>query len=459
MQGLGDTFSFAPVPTPRLQKADGPSTGATLPAYSVVQRPYGRCSPTVPFTALSSFLTPFGVGGESSFSNFTKASNSTPLRGVGLYPRFEKLLFSPSFFYKSLYVHVPFCRKKCPYCDFYSTTREELKSLYQKAINRELSLYGFNSVPFPTVYFGGGTPSMMPPEFFESILSRIGQFSEVTVEFNPEDAGKAGELRQIGINRASLGLQSLSEKALNFLRRNHTAADGLRSLETLLNHFSNVSVDLMYGIPGQSVEDFLKDIETVTSFPIKHISIYALTIYEGTPFHRKLLKGEIWLPEEEKLEKFYYEAVSLLESKGFFQYEISNFAKKGFECKHNLSYWRVENYLGVGPSAASLIAGKYWKNVADLKKYIEIVQRGERPTAEEVKLSGKDLLEVKLLMGLRLTEGIKLGKKLEKLLKKDKILSLLEEGFLEIEEGRLRLGKKGLFVSNTVIAEVISAIE
>ncbi len=299
----------------------------------------------------------------------------------------------------------------------------------------------------------------MPPEFFESILSRIGQFSEVTVEFNPEDAGKAGELRQIGINRASLGLQSLSEKALNFLRRNHTAADGLRSLETLLNHFSNVSVDLMYGIPGQSVEDFLKDIETVTSFPIKHISIYALTIYEGTPFHRKLLKGEIWLPEEEKLEKFYYEAVSLLESKGFFQYEISNFAKKGFECKHNLSYWRVENYLGVGPSAASLIAGKYWKNVADLKKYIEIVQRGERPTAEEVKLSGKDLLEVKLLMGLRLTEGIKLGKKLEKLLKKDKILSLLEEGFLEIEEGRLRLGKKGLFVSNTVIAEVISAIE
>ncbi|MEO2083593.1 MAG: coproporphyrinogen III oxidase family protein, partial [Desulfurobacteriaceae bacterium] len=229
--------------------------------------------------------------------------------------------------------------------------------------------------------------------------------------------------------------------------------------ETLLKHFSNVSVDLMYGIPEQSVEDFLKDIETVTSFPIKHISIYALTIYEGTPFYRKLLKGEIRLPEEEKLEKFYYEAVSLLESKGFFQYEISNFAKKGFECKHNLSYWRIENYLGVGPSAASLIAGKYWKNVADLKEYIEIVQREERPTAEEVKLSGKDLLEVKLLMGLRLTEGVKLEEELEKLLKKDKILSLLEEGFLEVEEGRLRLGKKGLFVSNTVIAEVISAIE
>ena len=368
--------------------------------------------------------------------------------------------------FKSLYVHVPFCREKCRYCDFYSGSFLELKHPYRKAVIRELSIRGPELSQFPTVYFGGGTPSLMEPAFFESILSKVGQFSEVTVEFNPEDAEKEKlrELSLIGVNRISLGIQSFSEETLKTLGRRQTPEDNLKALETVCSVFSNVSVDFIYGAPGQTVESFLKDLETALSFPIKHVSLYALTVYEETPLFKELSEGKFRLPEEETVYEIYSEAISYLENRGFRQYEISNFAVPGFESKHNINYWKLENYLGLGPSAASFYVNKYWKNVSNIKEYVEKVERGELPTQEEEIFEGEELKKLKLIMGLRLTEGVNLKEigleeRFKEALEKSEIVKgLIEEGLIEIEKNSLRLGKKGLFVSNSVISQLINVL-
>ena len=368
--------------------------------------------------------------------------------------------------FNSLYVHVPFCREKCRYCDFYSGNFLELAPLYRKAVLRELALREPEFSQFPTVYFGGGTPSLMEPAFFESILSKVGQFSEVTVEFNPEDAkkGKLRELSLIGVNRISLGVQSFSEKTLKTLGRRQTPEDNLKALEAVCSVFSNVSVDFIYGAPGQTVESFLKDLETALSFPVKHISLYALTIYEETPLFKDYSEGKFRLPEEETVYEIYLEAVSYLEERGFRQYEISNFAVPGFESKHNLNYWKLENYSGLGPSAASFYVNRYWKNVSNLKAYIGKVERGELPTEEEEIFEVEELKKLKLIMGLRLVEGVNLKEigleeKFREALEKSEIIKgLLGEGLIELENGRLRLGKKGFFVSNSVISQLINTL-
>ncbi len=368
--------------------------------------------------------------------------------------------------FNSLYVHVPFCREKCRYCDFYSGNFLELVPFYRKAVLRELALREPEFSQFPTVYFGGGTPSLMEPAFFESILSKVGQFSEVTVEFNPEDAekGKLRELSLIGVNRISLGVQSFSEKILKTLGRRQKPEDNLKALEAVCSVFSNVSVDLIYGVSDQTVELFMKDLETALSFPVKHISLYALTVYEETPLFKDYLEGKFKLPEEETVYEAYSEAVSYLKKRGFRQYEISNFAVPGFESKHNVNYWKLENYLGLGSSAASFFVNRYWKNVSNLKEYIERTERGELPTEEEEIFEGEELKKLKLIMGLRLIEGVDLKEigleeKFREALEKSEIVKgLLEEGLIELENGRLRLGKNGLFVSNSVISQLINAL-
>ncbi len=364
----------------------------------------------------------------------------------------------------SLYVHVPFCRKKCIYCDFYSLEKGE-RGDYLKLILKELNLNAPQFNQFPTVYFGGGTPSLMGAPFFEGVLSRIGQFSEVSVEVNPEDATreKLKEYKEVGINRISLGIQSLNDRVLRALKRQNTAKENLKAIENSLSVFSNVSVDLIYGAPGQTLEELLKELEVITSYPIKHISLYALTLYEGTPLLEKVRKGEVKLPEEEETSEFYYNAIDFLKDRGFSQYELSNFAVKGFESRHNISYWKLKNYLGLGPSAASFLERTYRQNLKDLKAYREKVERGELPTEVEERYSKKELLELKLLMGLRLTEGIdleelKIREAFEELSKREPVNSLLEEGLLVYNRPVLRIGKKGLFTYNAVVGTLISSL-
>ncbi|WP_456342118.1 radical SAM family heme chaperone HemW [Thermovibrio sp.] len=360
--------------------------------------------------------------------------------------------------FKGLYVHVPFCRRKCPYCDFYSEATEPKEREFLKLILTELSLTSPELSQFPTVYFGGGTPSILPSSFFEAILSKVGQFSEVTVEFNPEDAatGKLKELKEAGVNRISLGIQSLSDRVLKALGRKNREKDNLKALENALSVFSNVSVDLIYGAPGQKPEEFLKDLERITTYPVKHVSLYALTVYEETPLSEMVEKGQVELPAEEEVREAYYGAVELLKSRGFTHYEISNFAIKGFESKHNLIYWRLENYLGLGPSAASFQDGVYWKNVPDYGRYRELLKRGEPPINERVEFKGRELLELKITMGMRLIEGVEAELFPKGFFERERVKGLLEEGYVELAEGRVKLGEKGLFVSNAVIGELLS---
>ena len=365
---------------------------------------------------------------------------------------------------KSLYIHVPFCREKCIYCDFYSVEGGE-KDDYLKLVLKELGLNSPQFTQFPTVYFGGGTPSLMDASFFEGILSRIGQFSEVSIEVNPEDATseKLTGYKEVGINRISLGIQSLNSKVLKTLKRRATVKENLKAIENSLKLFSNVSVDVIYGVPDQKEEELLKELETITSYPIKHISIYALTLYEGTLLLEKVKRGEVKLPKDEEVSELYYTAVEFLKDRGFHQYEISNFAIKGFESRHNLNYWRVENYLGLGPSAASFLQKTYRQNFKDIKRYREKVEKGELPTEIEEKYSQKELLELKLLMGLRLTEGIdleelKIREAFEKLAKREPISSLLEEELLLYNRPVLRVGRKGLFTYNAVVGTLISSL-
>jgi len=363
--------------------------------------------------------------------------------------------------FKGLYVHVPFCRSKCPYCDFYSLPSLKGAKGYLKLILEELNLLKPDFCQFPTVYFGGGTPSVMDGNFFEAILSKVGQFSEVTVELNPEDATaeKLRTLREIGVNRVSLGLQSLSQKHLKTLGRCQTLEENLKALETALKFFSNVSVDLIYGVPGQKPQEFIKELQKLLEFPVKHVSLYSLTVYEETPLGRAVRGGKVELPDEGTVEEIYLQAVALLSSAGFKHYEISNFALPGFESKHNLLYWKVENYLGVGPSAASLAGNLYWKNAPSLKNYGELLSKGRRPSTEEVEMTDWELLELKVAMGMRLTEGVELPENLlNRLTESEKINFLIEEGLIELNENRIRLKERGLLLENPVVAEVVGAL-
>ncbi|WP_457677553.1 radical SAM family heme chaperone HemW [Thermovibrio sp.] len=362
--------------------------------------------------------------------------------------------------FKGLYVHAPFCRSKCLYCDFYSGLKLKSEKEFKRAVLKELSLRAPHFSQFPTIYFGGGTPSLLSPSFFEAILSKVGQFSEITVEFNPEDAKeeKLRALKELGVNRISIGVQSLSEKSLKLLKRKHSVKESLKAVETALKYFPNTSVDLMFGIPQERPEEFLKGLDRITEFPIKHLSLYALTLYEETELKELVESGKLKMPNEKTFKREYYEARELLKEKGFNQYEISNFAVKGFESKHNLLYWKMENYLGIGPSAASLLENLYWKNLSDYGKYLKAVERGKLPTEKVEELSEKELTELKIAMGLRLTEGIDLKLIPERVRENERFKSLLEEELIEVREKKLRLKERALLISNWVISEILTPV-
>lgn len=300
----------------------------------------------------------------------------------------------------------------------------------------------------------------MPPKFFYSVLERIGQFSEVTAEVNPENCQLSylKELKDAGVNRISIGVQTFSQKLLKTLGRKHSVSDSIKGIENALTIFNNVSADLIFGIPGQNLKMLEEDLKLLTSFNLTHISTYLLTFYEETPFFKTFKDKE--LPDE-KLEKMYLLVKNFLKSKGFKQYEISNFSKKGFECRHNLSYWKLENYEGLGPSAASFIGDTYRKNISSLKNYIALLKRNEIP-AEEIKtFSPKELIEIKLLMGLRLTEGIdlkELGLAETFETKRKKLEWLEEEGFISYNLGKLTLTEKAQFIANKIIGELIVSL-
>ena len=367
-----------------------------------------------------------------------------------------------------LYIHVPFCVKKCDYCDFLSgPAGKERQAEYFQALQREVaSVPDFPDREITTVFIGGGTPSVPDPALIGAVLDQIrnkvfmAPDAEITIEANPGTLYK--EKLQIylehGINRLSLGLQSPQNRELKILGRIHTWEEFQESFFMARDAgFSNINIDLMSAIPDQTYEGWIHNLRTVAGLDPEHISAYSLIIEEGTPFASRTLN----LPDEDAEYNMYEATAQILREYGFEQYEISNYAKKGRECRHNVGYWIRQDYLGFGLGASSLYGKERFANTQDMKKYLENSRTPEKIREKEPPLTREDEMAEFMFLGLRMTRGIskaeferQFGSEIDAIygdvLRKYKLMGLLLE-----ENGRIFLSREGIHVSNSVMADFL----
>lgn len=347
-----------------------------------------------------------------------------------------------------LYIHVPFCKRKCLYCDFYSAADTSRTDDYTGAVIRNIKAAGLT---YDTVYFGGGTPSLLTAEQISDILSAadISDGAEISAECNPEsaDISYLCGLRSAGVNRVSFGIQSLEDGELAALGRLHNAD---KACEAVLSAhragFENISADLMLAIPMQTSESLNSTLDRLLKLPLTHVSAYLLKVEKGTPLSSDSLLLEK-VPDEDETADMYLMTAEKLSAAGFEQYEISNFARKGFECRHNLKYWRCEEYFGIGPSAHSFLGGERFCCPPDTEKFISA------PLQEKVSLGTGGEPEEKAMLALRLTkEGLRLADFPEA---ESRAEPLLKSDLVKKEQGALMLTAKGCLVSNEIICRLI----
>ena len=314
-----------------------------------------------------------------------------------------------------LYVHVPFCTGKCAYCDFFSVTDPVRTDAWADALLREASLLGPRFGPFDTLYLGGGTPSLLDPHTLERViegLRRSVRFlpdTEVTLEVNPEDVvpDRLSACVGMGVNRVSMGIQSLDDGALRFLGRRHSAAQARRALDRLLDAgFRTVSVDLIYGIPGQGPEPWLRSLSAVLEQSPQHLSCYELTVSPGTPLGRRVASGRVTMPAEHETAALFLDTSRFLQARGLVHYEISNFARPGHESRHNRKYWRRAPYLGLGPGAHSFLPPVRWWNPSCLDRWTGALERGRPPAEGRERLTPEQEILERLWLGFRTREGV-----------------------------------------------------
>ena len=384
-----------------------------------------------------------------------------------------------------IYVHIPFCKKKCEYCDFKSFVgKENMIDQYMKWVNYELKSIGEGNrldyeknlddlIIVKTIYIGGGTPSILPPKYISDILNTIkdnytidNKNLEVTIEVNPGTVNeeKLTKYKECGINRLSIGLQATQNKVLNTLGRIHTYNDFLDTYNSARKiGFNNINVDLMIGIPGQSLETVQESIEEIIKLSPEHISTYSLIIEEGTPFFNKLAKNEITLPDEEIERQMYWMVKKKLEEAGYIHYEISNFAKKGYESKHNLACWNQEEYVGVGAAAHSYTNNVRYSNVCEIEEYINNYENNNETNNfifHEKQTKDSKMKEF-MLLGLRKINGIQVQEFKNRFgenpiyLYRKELNKLVNENLLEIDGDTIKLTKKGLDLANLVWEEFV----
>lgn len=369
-----------------------------------------------------------------------------------------------------LYIHVPFCAARCSYCDFYSTVNDGSRvDRYLKALEVELERLPRDFAP-DTVFIGGGTPTALSADQYafllQTVRSRI-DFSNViefTSEANPGTLTpeKLAAMKEGGIDRVSIGVQSFNPDALRLLGRIHSAEQAVESFYALrAAGFKNVNIDLIQSIPGMTPEAVIADARRVVELAPEHISYYNLIYEAGTPLTRLRDLGQITPPDEDEEADNYYAVKDLLESAGYDHYEISNFSKPGRSCLHNVLYWQGGSYFGCGPSAHSHWNGKRFGNVADLSAWCSRLEQGARPFDEVEELSPEDKAHETLVMWLRMLEGVDAAS-FERLtgfsvdgLCGAALRSLAEEELLDISNGRWALSRRGLFVCNSVFAELV----
>ena len=355
-----------------------------------------------------------------------------------------------------LYIHVPFCRKKCNYCDFVSIPyNKELADGYTGALISEMKRY--EGISLSTVYIGGGTPSVLSVEnvtdIFENIRDRFDcRLSEVTLEGNPESLTeeKLNAFRSLGVNRLSIGVQSFSAKELELLGRVHSAQDFWNCLETARGlAFDNVNIDLIYGLPGQTLFEWQNNLKSALCSMCEHVSIYPLTVEPGTKFHSKQVKTD-----DNDQADMYDWSIDILESAGYDHYEISNWAHPGRRSSHNTIYWQNGEYIGIGAAAASHLNGVRWKNMPGIESYIQKISSGQNP-AEEIevidpskKLSEEIILKLRCMTGMCITPELseKYGQTIDRLIDKE---------LLEKCGKNIRLTRRGYMLANIVMKEFV----
>lgn len=324
----------------------------------------------------------------------------------------------------ALYIHTPFCIKRCSYCDFYSELyRPEFAEKFARALTAEIALYSnhpvFSNSDIGTIYMGGGTPSVLPIQSIDKILQHIidsfplKSQCEITVEINPEtiDLDYLRNLRNIGVNRLSIGAQSFSDEELNILGRIHDAAQARKSIEQARQAgFDNLSLDLIFAIPGQRLKDWERSLKQAIQLSPEHLSMYCLTVEPGTLLQKKISNGTLRKADDETERAMYLKSIERLNSSGFRHYEISNFAKPGMECRHNKKYWDGSPYLGLGPSAHSYWPGFRRWNVADVAEYFSLISAGELPVHGSEKLSDEQQIFEFIMLSLRTAEGVNMQK-------------------------------------------------
>lgn len=359
-----------------------------------------------------------------------------------------------------IYIHIPFCVKKCRYCDFLSgPVGKETQKQYVDKLLEEIESYAglMKKSSTETVFFGGGTPSILEGTEIVRIMEQLQKYAdlsetaEISIEANPGTVTKEKLLqwKKAGINRISFGLQSADNEELKKLGRIHTWETFEKNYELAREcGFENMNVDLMSALPGQTLQTWKTTMERVTALNPEHISAYSLIIEEGTPFYELYAEHPELLPSEEEERKMYYETKRFLASKGYERYEISNYAKPGFECRHNLSYWERTDYLGLGLGAASLLGNIRKTNQTELSEYLKGKFEGEKEILDEIAA-----MEEYFFLGLRKMDGVdwtSYRSQYEKVVEK-----LVKEGLLEENGQKIRLTELGIDVSNQVLAEFL----
>jgi oxygen-independent coproporphyrinogen-3 oxidase len=366
-----------------------------------------------------------------------------------------------------IYIHVPFCRRKCLYCSFYSVSDLTLKSSYVAALLDEIRRIAPLPFSFDTVYFGGGTPSLLDPKEIRAVLEELGsRFSirpgpEITLEINPGtvEAGRLNEYRSAGANRLSIGVQSFNDRHLKTLGRMHTAKQAEAAVASAMEAgFDNIGLDLIFCIPGQTKASFKEDLKKALSFKPDHLSCYQLTVEKGTPFEKEIASGRIAMPGEKASADLLETAFDYLTARGFLHYEISNYAVSEEKIsRHNSKYWSFAPYIGLGPSAHSYLPPKRRWNHADIDRYLEDIRDGKQPTAGEEILTVRQQMLEAIFLGLRTSAGIDI-EGFEQMFGivfsetfRVPIETLSSDGFLVFTGNRCRLTRKGLLLQESVV--------
>jgi oxygen-independent coproporphyrinogen-3 oxidase len=360
-----------------------------------------------------------------------------------------------------LYVHLPFCRRRCSYCPFAISIDLRLRERYFDALAREISHWPCRDDEVTTLYFGGGTPSLSSVGELRRIvglLPALGAETEFTFEANPEDldAGAIEAWGELGVNRLSVGVQSLHEEELRPLGRLHGPARAIESLQLSLQAGLRTNADLIIGLPGQTRARFVESLEPVLATGVGHVSLYVLDLDEDTPLRRRIEKGRSVLPDEDVVVDLYMEAVERCAAHGLDQYETSNFARRGEESRHNIAYWTREPYRGVGLGAHSFDGRRRFANVRDIHDYIDRSERGESTTGFEEILSGIEAVEEEIFLSLRRSEGIEVARLVE--LRGDTVTEWIERalaaGAIALRGDRVAFTPRGFLLSSELIADL-----